>query len=205
MYETFENLPQAKRDHILQVCIEEFAKNGYDKTSTNTIVKRLGISKGVLFLYFKSKENLFLYIAEYLTETLVSDFFERFSCQEMGETFDIFDYLVEYDRILLQENPYIAVFMLEVFLNTPTALKEKIDAKHNEAHDQMLNRIDMKKFRKDIDLQQVVDLTHMVSYQIGRMIFEDIGRDIDKYRDNVDKYIIAYNQYIDIIKHGIYV
>jgi AcrR family transcriptional regulator len=204
MYETFENLPQIKRDQILQVCIEEFAKNGYEKTSTNTIVKRLGISKGVLFLYFKSKENLFLYIADYLTETLVDDFFERFSDQELGTTFDIFNHLVEYDKILLQEKPYIALFMLEVFLNTPTELKEKIDAKHNEAHALMLKKINMEKFRKDIDIQKVVDLTHMVSYHIGRMIYEDYGREIDKYKENVDKYIKAYNEYVEIIKHGIY-
>ena len=93
MYETFENLPESKREHILQVCIEEFARNGYINTSTNTIVKRLGISKGLLFLYFKSKKNLFLYIIDYLMELLTIEFFQRFSIDQQLEFLDIFDFM----------------------------------------------------------------------------------------------------------------
>lgn len=56
MYEAFEKQPQAKKDLILKVAIEEFVKNGYEKASTDIITSRAGISKGILFHYFKSKK-----------------------------------------------------------------------------------------------------------------------------------------------------
>ena len=55
MYDTFENLPEEKRKKILEICLDEFSENSYENSSTNTIVKRAGISKGILFHYFKNK------------------------------------------------------------------------------------------------------------------------------------------------------
>ena len=42
----------------------EFATHGYENSSTNRIVKECGISKGSLFKYFKSKEELYFYLIE---------------------------------------------------------------------------------------------------------------------------------------------
>ena len=59
---TFANLPAAKQDSVTRVCLEEFSENGYQRTSINTIVKRLGIAKGSIFQYFRDKEGLFLFV-----------------------------------------------------------------------------------------------------------------------------------------------
>ncbi len=59
---TFNNLPPEKQESILRVVLEEFSRNGYRKTSINTIVARLGIAKGSIFQYFEDKEGLFLFI-----------------------------------------------------------------------------------------------------------------------------------------------
>lgn len=50
--------------HGGQPSLWEFAEFGYDVASTNRIVKRIGISKGVLFKYFHDKETLFLYVSD---------------------------------------------------------------------------------------------------------------------------------------------
>ncbi|MBO8173267.1 MAG: TetR/AcrR family transcriptional regulator [Bacillaceae bacterium] len=44
--------------------LREFKDYGYDAASTNRIVKRTGISKGSLFKYFKTKEDLFIFVCE---------------------------------------------------------------------------------------------------------------------------------------------
>lgn len=59
---TFENLSPTKRERIIRTVLEEFSENGYQKTSINRIVGRLGIAKGSIFQYFKDKENLFLFV-----------------------------------------------------------------------------------------------------------------------------------------------
>jgi AcrR family transcriptional regulator len=48
-----------RRDHILDVAQDCFLAEGYGATSMSTIAARLGGSKGTLYNYFKSKEELF--------------------------------------------------------------------------------------------------------------------------------------------------
>jgi AcrR family transcriptional regulator len=48
-----------RRDSILDVAHECFVAEGYGATSMSTIAARLGGSKGTLYNYFKSKEELF--------------------------------------------------------------------------------------------------------------------------------------------------
>ncbi len=44
--QTFYNLSEDKRKTLENVAIDEFADNGFDKASINTIVEKSGISKG---------------------------------------------------------------------------------------------------------------------------------------------------------------
>lgn len=48
-----------RRDHILDVARECFLQHGYAGCSMSTIAARLGGSKGTLYNYFRSKEELF--------------------------------------------------------------------------------------------------------------------------------------------------
>jgi AcrR family transcriptional regulator len=53
------------RDKILQAAILSFSQTGFDRTKMEDIAKRLGLSKGTIYLYFASKEDLFLGICDY--------------------------------------------------------------------------------------------------------------------------------------------
>ena len=44
---------------ITAAAMQEFAENGYDATPVEAVAKRAGISKGLLYLYFRTKEELF--------------------------------------------------------------------------------------------------------------------------------------------------
>ena len=59
---TFENLPQEKRERVLSAATSEFAEHGYHEASVNRIVKNIGIAKGSLFKYFGNKQGLFEYL-----------------------------------------------------------------------------------------------------------------------------------------------
>jgi AcrR family transcriptional regulator len=48
-----------RREHIINVAREVFFEQGYSATSMSSIAARLGGSKGTLYNYFKSKEELF--------------------------------------------------------------------------------------------------------------------------------------------------
>ena len=53
-----------RRDAIVAIAQETFIANGYAGTSMSAIAARLGGSKGTLYNYFKSKEELFVAVVE---------------------------------------------------------------------------------------------------------------------------------------------
>lgn len=209
MYETFEKLPEGKKEQIIQVCIEEFIENGYQNASTNTMVKRLGISKGVLFLYFKNKKNLYLYLAEHIMKIFIQDYFGEYAGGPVINI-NVFDDLGEYYKELMQKKPEIFLFMLQVFVNTPAELKEEIDARHNRAHDNLFRHMSNEGFRPGIDIRLVDDLLHMVSYYVGQLITNDLkGKDLntiikDEIKKNIVRYAELFAKYVDILKYGVY-
>jgi TetR/AcrR family transcriptional regulator len=57
---TFDNIPEERREKVLNEAIKEFAANGYNAANINVIAKKAGISIGSLYSYFATKEDLFL-------------------------------------------------------------------------------------------------------------------------------------------------
>lgn len=66
--ETFFNLPEAKRQKVLDAAVAEFAEWPFSQASVNRIVERAGISKGSFYQYFSSKEDLFVYLTQVIGE-----------------------------------------------------------------------------------------------------------------------------------------
>jgi len=66
--DTFFNLPEEKRNRIIEVAIEEFKEYSYDASSINRIVESSGISKGSFYQYFGDKKDLYKYIIDIIVE-----------------------------------------------------------------------------------------------------------------------------------------
>ncbi len=54
----FEEIRETSRNKILSVTLELFAQTGYKETSVSKIAEKAGISKGLMYNYFKNKEEL---------------------------------------------------------------------------------------------------------------------------------------------------
>lgn len=65
-----KRLTESKQKEIIQTGIAEFAKLGYDRANINVIAKKAGISVGVLYKYYESKEAFFLACVRKSLETL---------------------------------------------------------------------------------------------------------------------------------------
>jgi len=69
--EQFEEIRESKRRKILDAAIECFATTGYHAVSISYLAKHAGISKGLMYNYFSSKEELLKSIFnEVMTEML---------------------------------------------------------------------------------------------------------------------------------------
>ncbi len=62
---TFFNLPEAKRQMLIDIAVDEFAAHPYRVASISKIVERAGIAKGSIYQYFADKEDFYLYLVEY--------------------------------------------------------------------------------------------------------------------------------------------
>ena len=51
--------PDERKQEILDAAIKVFARKGYEKTSISDIAKEIGISQGLCYRYFPSKEDMY--------------------------------------------------------------------------------------------------------------------------------------------------
>jgi AcrR family transcriptional regulator len=62
--------PDVRRLELLETAYERFAAQGYEETSVQEIVDRVGVAKGTFYHYFGSKEDLLEQVAEWQAEGL---------------------------------------------------------------------------------------------------------------------------------------
>ena len=65
MNSKFFDVKKDKQDEMINAALKTFAIKGYKDASTDVIVKEAGISKGLLFHYFTSKQGLYDFICDY--------------------------------------------------------------------------------------------------------------------------------------------
>lgn len=71
-------MPKVSQEHkekvkhqIYKAALKNFSKFGYDQTKMDDIARTADVSKGTLYLYFQSKEDLFIHMCKQSRQTLV--------------------------------------------------------------------------------------------------------------------------------------
>ena len=76
-----ERRKEARPGELLEAALDLFVEKGFTATRVEEVAARAGVSKGTLFLYFPSKEDLFKAVVR---ENISSHF------KEWNQTFDNF-------------------------------------------------------------------------------------------------------------------
>ncbi|QYR22483.1 TetR/AcrR family transcriptional regulator [Paenibacillus sp. sptzw28] len=63
-----DQIREERREQIKQAALKIFARHGYAGTKTSVIAAEAGISEGLIFRYFKSKDELFTALVQELLE-----------------------------------------------------------------------------------------------------------------------------------------
>ena len=69
----FAKLDEATRRRFLETAAVEFAAKGFDGTSLNQLIERLGISKGSFYYYFDDKADLFSTVVDHVWSIFLPD------------------------------------------------------------------------------------------------------------------------------------
>lgn len=100
MAEKSDNPQRAER--ILDAANKLFSYYGYDKTTVGEIAEEAGISKGAIYLHWKSKEDLFEALIFREGEKLIVDMVARIEADpEAGSIFSLYQYSI----LAIMDNP----------------------------------------------------------------------------------------------------
>ncbi len=70
--EQFEKMREATREKIREAAVYLFARKGLEATGVSDIARRAGVSTGLLYRHYRSKDELFVEIANEAREGLLS-------------------------------------------------------------------------------------------------------------------------------------
>lgn len=208
MNNSFENISEEKRNKILDACIEEFAINGYKGASTNTMVSKAEISKGLLFHYFGNKKTLYLYLFDYCMAVIM----EKYNSMKDKEPGDIIQRLLWYSILkikLTAEEPMKSRLIYSAVINMPIEAKEEITERYNSFYakyvPEIFENLDISEFRKDIDVKKAMEMISIfIEGLTQKYMLKYKNKPIDDILNNMEDIIKEYNEYLDIMKYGMY-
>jgi TetR/AcrR family acrAB operon transcriptional repressor len=93
-----------REQRILDAAAELIAHYGYDKTTMDEIAHEAGISKGAIYLHFKSKEALFEALLLRASDAVAERFLELIDADPAGAT--LFN-MYRYALVVLDETPLL--------------------------------------------------------------------------------------------------
>ncbi len=103
--QTFLNLPEEKRQTIINAAIDEFAEFGFEASSINRIVANSGISKGSFYQYFEDKMDVFKYLMDVIAKEKTEYYKGKHPPSANLDTFEYFRWMVKTGMEFNSSNP----------------------------------------------------------------------------------------------------
>jgi len=199
--ETRRRRKAERPQEILEAAFVEFSRNGYAMTTLDRVAEHAGVTKGTIYVYFESKEHLFISMVREITKATLDTVHEMFETHE-GSTADllraqfsfIYQHIVE-DRRRRE--------VLRMLIAEAPRFPELADRYHQEILRPCLDMLrqaiqrgmDRGEFRKSaiIDLPQIV-IAPIALVDLWMMMFDD--------RQPLD--MKAYfNAHLDLVLNGL--
>lgn len=157
-------IDEQKRQRVIRAGIEEFAK-GYEAASTNEIVRKAGISKGLLFHYFGNKKNLYMSVFREVVQQTTEALFSR-----VGELpSDVIERMIRLALTKLElyrEDPEAWLFLADAVSNPPDELKQEMRSAQAELTDYgmktFLAGLDFAGLRSDVKPAQLLKFVQLL-------------------------------------------
>ena len=157
-----EEKNQQTRRRILDSALAEFAEHGYGGSSVNTICAAQGISKGIIYHYFETKDQLYLSCVEECFQRLTDYLSVALPSEGTGSVEEELSRYFSARMAFFQENPIYQPIFCEAVLSPPGPLAQEIracrsafDALTENTLERMLRRLPL---RADVTTEEVVDL-----------------------------------------------
>lgn len=114
MNEKFYALPEEKRLAIINAGYRVFSQNSYKKSPMSEIASSAGISKSLLFYYFKNKKELYLFLMQSCAEATL-ECVKKSGCLEQEDFFGIMLSGLRAKVRLMKRYPDLTAFALKAY------------------------------------------------------------------------------------------
>lgn len=129
MEDRLSSLSEEKKNAVVNAALEVFGTNEYKRASTDLIAAKAGISKGLLFYYFKNKKELYMYIFEYVMEKVEPRLLDQHFF-EITDYFELLAYAADKKARILSSFPFLMEFSVRAFFTSREDVSE--DMKNTE-------------------------------------------------------------------------
>ena len=148
-----------KKDRILNSAFLEFGRSGFEKASTNEIVQNAGISKGLLFHYFGSKQALYDALKEFAVG-YVMDLLEEGIDWSQSDLFLRVQQITALKLKAMEKYPHIYDFLKTAMEDIPV---EEIKDQDSGRMRTLIGRayrenVDYSLFRSDVDIPKAMEM-----------------------------------------------
>jgi len=208
MEDILAGLDPEKRDRIINAAIEEFASFPYDKASTNNIVKKAGIAKGLLFHYFDNKQALYDKLIGFVVDTMYHATIDRIDWSET----DLFERLKQLAIVKLELSriyPHMFDFMLKMLTSKQATkvqdiieLYKTFGIDFQKVNEEIYTRnVDYSRFRDPATIRETINIVRWSLEKFGEEQLMLLGA--DKQQSFADA-VAGMDRYMDILKTSFY-
>ncbi len=208
MQDIMPGIEPDKRDRILNAAIEEFASFPYEKASTNHIVLNAGISKGLLFHYFGSKQELYEQLVGFVIEKMYRAIMDRIDWEQT----DLFERLKQIALIKMEVQksyPHLFDFLLKVISNQHLAKAAEMIEFYKGygldfeqvSQDIYTRNVDFGKFRDPATTREAINIVRWSLEKYGEELLAQMGSETPL---DLAQAAASMNHYMDILKQSFY-
>jgi len=208
MNKTFHSIESEKQERIINAAMKEFT-GGFKHASTDVISRNAGISKGVIFHHFGTKEKFYDSLIDYAIGIISAEYIERIDTQN-ADIFDSIWQMALLKQEIAKRHPTIFQFLSSVYIDAKKCPAKKHLIKFEkiraEKFAEVYESCDKSLFRDGVDPQKAVDLVlwaldGWAETKTRRFVLKNIGREL---KENYDAYLVEMKGYLDILRQCFY-
>lgn len=130
MNEKFFSLPEEKRKAILHAGYRVFSQNSYKHSPMSEIAAEAGISKSLLFHYFRNKRELYLFLWDQCAQITI-EYLTRSGCYEQRGLFESMERGMRAKLEIIRLYPDMANFTIKAFYETDADISAAVQESYH--------------------------------------------------------------------------
>jgi len=201
----FEKLEEGKRNRIVNAAMKEF-RYGYKKATMDIVVKDAGISKGLLFHYFGTKEQLYAYLIRLSSGMIRKDYFDMMNLGNR-DILESFWQMALLKKDIVDQHPFLYDFVYSLYTYRSDLPNEEMETLFEErqkaVYEELYSHCDTGLFRDDIDPKKAIDIINLTMDGVidnEEKSISSSGWDEHEY----ERFLDTLREYIDIFRTCFY-